>query len=125
MKTKRILALTLSATMILGITACADTAQETAPETSVETTEIIETTVEETEAIEETVVETEETVEETEVEVVREEIPYSIDGLSAQEIFDTIVAQFFLSKYLKIILTLLLVVSVLGSSHIHLPRVRS
>ena len=92
MKTKRILALTLSATMILGIAGCADTAQETVAETSVETTEIIETTVEETI---ETVIETEateETVEETEVEVVREEVPYSIDGLSAQEIFDIVVA---------------------------------
>ena len=92
MKTKRILALTLSMAMVLGVIGCADTAQETVVETSVETTEQIETTVEETV---ETVIETEateETVEETEVEVVREEIPYSIDGLSAQEIFDTIFA---------------------------------
>ena len=89
---KRFVVFTLSTALMLGITACADTAQETAPETSVETTEIIETTVEETEAVEETVVETEETVVETEAVVEREEIPYSIDGLSAQEIFDTIVA---------------------------------
>ena len=89
---KRFVVFTLSTALMLGITACADTAQETALETSVETTEIIETTVEETEAVEETVVETEETVVETEAVVEREEIPYSIDGLSAQEIFDTIVA---------------------------------
>ena len=92
MKTKRIIALTLSATMILGLTACADTAQETVAGTTVETTEQIETTVEETEAVEETVVETEETVVETEAVVEREEIPYSIDGLSAQEVFDTVVS---------------------------------
>nr|MCR5047606.1 hypothetical protein [Saccharofermentans sp.] len=89
---KRFVVFTLSTALMLGITACADTAQETAPETSVETTEIIETTVEETEAVEETVVETEETVIETEAVVEREAVPYSIDGLSAQEIFDTVVA---------------------------------
>ena len=92
MKTKRILALTLSMAMILGVTACADTAQETVVETSVETTEQIETTVEETE---ETVVETEETEEtvvETEVVVEREAVPYAIDGMSADEVYDIILS---------------------------------
>ena len=46
---KRFVALTLSTALMLGITACADTAQETVAETTVETTEQIETTVEETE----------------------------------------------------------------------------
>ncbi|MCR5048985.1 MAG: hypothetical protein K6A37_08515 [Saccharofermentans sp.] len=72
------------------MTACADTAQETIIETSVETTEQIETTVEETE---ETVVETEETEEtvvETEVVVEREAVLYAIDGMSADEVYGII-----------------------------------
>ena len=92
MKTKRILALTLSMAMILGVTACADTAQETIIETSVETTEQIETTVEETE---ETVVETEETEEtvvETEAVVERELAPYFVDDLSAEEVYNLILS---------------------------------
>ena len=90
---KKLIATVLSTALMLGVSACAGATQETALETSVETTEIIETTVEETEAVEETVVETEETVIETveETEVVREEVPYSIEGLSAQEVFDTVV----------------------------------
>ena len=91
MKTKKIIALILSLTLILGITACADSQEEPIAESSVETSEQLETTVEETETVVETVIETEETIEETEVAVVREAIPYSIDGMSAQEIFDTIV----------------------------------
>ena len=89
---KKIIALTLSLTMMLGIAGCADSAQETVAETTVETTEQIETTVQETE---ETVIETEmteETVVETEAIVEREAVPYSIDGLSAQEVFDTVVS---------------------------------
>ena len=89
---KKIIALTLSLTMMLGIAGCSDTAQETVAETTVETTEQIETTVEETEAVEETVVETEVTVVETEAVVEREAVPYSIDGLSAQDVFDTVVS---------------------------------
>lgn len=89
MKTKKIIALALSLAMVLGISACNDTEATEVVSEVVETVAETEASVAETEAVEETVVETEETVEET--EVVREEVPYSIDGLSAQEIFDTVV----------------------------------
>lgn len=93
MKTKKIIALALSLAMVLGISACGNT-ETTEVVSEVETVAETEASVAETEAVEETVVETEETVVETveETEVVREEVPYSIEGLSAQEIFDTIVA---------------------------------
>ena len=93
MKTKKIIALALSLAMVLGISACGNTEATEEVSEVVETVAETEASVAETETVEETVAETEETVVETveETEVIREEVPYSIDGLSAQEIFDTVV----------------------------------